>query len=600
METSRSLEQMGTKFYELTVEERRKKYAMSARNSSYWLQVVARSHSDLSLQTAAAGDVPPPPPTLAALDSGSWKTVESVELVDDPSPAAVDDVVFEHQRYQLVLGWGSKGCLLPLDPKKYATEGYAAQCPVFPTVALPVDDDCNGRWEWITPWQIQVTPETDKDGWRYSKSFSHLRLESTACFASHRPTTFCRRRKWVRRRVVVPVTSPAATHPNGALLERKSGWLWKLGHRRKNWKRRYFVLDGSVLQYYSNDVDAVKTKSKLKGEVLLFHKETTVHYADAEATDRAFAFAIDAGAYTLLLQAASELEREAWLYALEDAILCRDSYSAFDDADADDRRDHVARRRSLSKTSVGGLRSLADGTHFVQKFKYHFEKLSRTESIESNVVRALKSYRMYVERTLAKVLERFCEHMKRQGVAQEQVEDRYYAAREAALHSIERATFVPLQGTMHSLLMQSLADGEATLHAFEARRSWLAAKPQAFFEIHDKHISPSDWRACTEQLNALDNYVLPSEQGRALVEAAKSIYAVYRAEHAAAAAGHLAADDFLPIFIYVLCQSRLRHTLLTRRILSETTISSIMLGEIGYYTTMLEAAVEFVSSIRVC
>ncbi len=97
------------------------------------------------------------------------------------------------------------------------------------------------------------------------------------------------------------------------------------------------------------------------------------------------------------------------------------------------------------------------------------------------------------------------------------------------------------------------------------------------------------------QLDLVDTAVLPCEKGLALVDAAKSIYTVFRQEHDAVG-GHLAAGDFLPIVIVVLCHSRLAHTILTRRVLSETTISSIMLGEVGYYTTMLEAGVEFILS----
>ena len=30
-----------------------------------------------------------------------------------------------------------------------------------------------------------------------------------------------------------------------------SGYLWKEGHMRKNWKRRWFVLDNQQLRYYT-------------------------------------------------------------------------------------------------------------------------------------------------------------------------------------------------------------------------------------------------------------------------------------------------------------------------------------------------------------
>ncbi|OQS07118.1 hypothetical protein THRCLA_00874 [Thraustotheca clavata] len=568
----------------------------SARNSSYWLHLVARSHSDLSLQASAPSR---PAPTISPLNSDSWSRVESIDSIDDADIA--QEIVYEHQRYQLVLGWGSKGCLLPLDPKKYTNAQYTEQFPVFPTLALPPDEPNRGAWEWITPWQIYVNADADVEGWKYSTSFSHLKIESAACFNCHRSTTFCRRRKWIRKRLFVSIDAPNSEIHTGlddAHLDSKSGWLNKLGHRRKNWKRRYFVLDGSVLQYYTDDVSKAKNP-KLKGEVLLFHKETTVHYTD---NSRDFTFSIDAGTYSLLLQAASEVEREAWVYAIEDAILCRDSYSLDDEA-ANNRRKDVVRRRSLSTSIPNG--SLQDVCliceaivnmenevirQFVKKYQYHFEITSQLEAIESKVVRALKSYRTFIERTLVHVLEQFCLHMKRQGHSQDKIEGIYFTARETSLLHIEQSAFVPIQNTIHGLLLQSIADFDH----YNTQRAQLVLEPQAFFDIRPGHISPSNWQSCVEQLNKLDEFPLPSRKGIALVQTAKSIYTLFQEEHGSN--DYLAADDFLPIFIYVLCHSQLHQVPLTRRIMSETTISSIMIGEIGYYTTMLEAAVEFIMS----
>jgi hypothetical protein len=136
--------------------------------------------------------------------------------------------------------------------------------------------------------------------------------------------------------------------------------------------------------------------------------------------------------------------------------------------------------------------------------------------------------------------------------------------------------------------------------------------------------SPTDWQAAVCEINLIDTCILPSEKGKALLEAAKIIYKLFALEHpptndretatlpppppqvpltsssssdatTAAAAAQLSADDFLPIFIFCLCRSSLEDVMVTRRILSDTMISSSMMGELGYYTTMLEAAVEFIA-----
>lgn len=40
-----------------------------------------------------------------------------------------------------------------------------------------------------------------------------------------------------------------------------SGWLWKEGHTRKNWKRRFFRLEDGVLEYYESDTATKPKKS---------------------------------------------------------------------------------------------------------------------------------------------------------------------------------------------------------------------------------------------------------------------------------------------------------------------------------------------------
>lgn len=86
----------------------------------------------------------------------------------------------------------------------------------------------------------------------------------------------------------------------------------------------------------------VDHNSKWKGEVLLFHPAAKVHYVDIRESGRENTFSIDADDYRLLLQAKSPQDREDWIYALENAILCRDSYAQ--DEQAKLRREQVAVR----------------------------------------------------------------------------------------------------------------------------------------------------------------------------------------------------------------------------------------------------------------
>ncbi|TDH69622.1 hypothetical protein CCR75_009124 [Bremia lactucae] len=360
-------------------------------------------------------------------------------------PLIVAEEVYEHQRYHLLLGWGSKGHLLPLDPDKYmrvvrhsklrrkrhpqsteATQDDAemllewSPSSTFPDIALPeplaidrvtvntrkqrsrsattasgtsrhaatTSSACMGsRWAWVSPWHLEIPPDNPRDavdGWQFASSFSNFRprplhrfrgrsidsmsqsmspvcreLPSSSRTSSGGKRFRVRRRKWVRyRRVHLNPRNrsvgPSFNAFDDAFLDSMSGWLRKRGHVRKNWKERYFVLEKSVLRYYTDSCC-----TKLKGEVLLFHPHARVHYVDVHvAGGRDASFAIQIGPeYTLLLQAPQLRDRENWMYCIEDALLCRNSYhpqrGACDGPGVYvDLRESVARRRLLSAEAM--------------------------------------------------------------------------------------------------------------------------------------------------------------------------------------------------------------------------------------------------------
>ncbi|RHY52883.1 hypothetical protein DYB38_005351 [Aphanomyces astaci] len=143
---------------ELSLEGRDLRHTMSAnnmvsaRNSTFWLQVVAQSHSDPSLQSSSQSLH-----RSVSVDSYVDKPCSTSAI---PSPDSVreetsertmeDEIVYEHERYQILLGWGAKGCLLPMDPKRYTNATYSSHYPIFPTIALPKSTP-TGSWEWTSP-----------------------------------------------------------------------------------------------------------------------------------------------------------------------------------------------------------------------------------------------------------------------------------------------------------------------------------------------------------------------------------------------------------------------------------------------------------------
>ncbi|POM73411.1 Hypothetical protein PHPALM_9747, partial [Phytophthora palmivora] len=411
-------------------------------------------------QSPDVESVPPPPsslydsnlfvPTrLGAPSTTKSRTKKqnssSRSRTESKKPVIVAEEVYEHQRYQMVLGWGSKGHLLPLDPDKYMRLVRHSQrrrrhnreqeqedvllewvpSSTFPSLPLPDPSSDTGsssnafkqrsrsatsasrtatmarnhgahsvtsasgsslvgpRWEWVSPWHLEVpvdSPTNAVDGWQYASSFSHFtprpsirsrgrsidslsqspsqsggEMTSSLPASSSGKRLRVRRRKWVRYRRLRSGRSSLSSGTSSsafddAFLDSMSGWLRKRGHVRKNWKARYFVLEKSVLRYYTDS-----SCSKLKGEVLLFHPQTRVHYVD-------LCYSLGPE-YTLLLQAAQLRDRENWMYCIEDALLCRDSYhpQGMNSRPGPyfDLRESVAHRRLLSAEAMA-----LDGSSF--------------------------------------------------------------------------------------------------------------------------------------------------------------------------------------------------------------------------------------------
>ncbi|TMW63930.1 hypothetical protein Poli38472_014635 [Pythium oligandrum] len=732
---------------------------------------------------------PSPTPQIAL--SIPSTTTRAAELTTDIAPdyqLAVEEV-FEHQRYQMVLGWGSKGHLLPLDPGKYVrvlrgrrrrrssitvlnpydSEHFdTVHSPIFPDVALPESPSETDKWEWISPWHLELPlsdepgdaafDPTDSDGWSYASSFHHFPVNlspssptasgaddifvgSPSVSSSPSPKSrgrhkfYVRRRKWIRYRVLRSTRDAFLLDDlrafDDSFLDSMCGWLRKLGHVRKNWKLRYFVLEKSILRYYADEA-----MTRLKGEVLLFHPAARVHYVDIRvAGGRDNAFAIQIGSdYSLLLQADRIGDRENWMYCIEDALLCRDSYYQ-DPERTRDVRDSVARRRKIStETMIFNVKDARPsgqalglnpvnvfmlhswtGTQaarknpllmrlmvesdvymeskavkqqiacFVQKFKQKYPtsscgtpnkssmgggSFSRTTSpvstnsrgtskgrrsvsfdvpfgedalsveearsfsalVDPRSMLALKNYRFFVERSVHEVMS----HLHRLPFANASIditspkrgalkskknsadaadeesrtstesnESEAQAAagqseidwemvKKAVLYKFERQTFIPLQDVIYGLLEASVVSSD--LEHFERNRQYLAVQPQRYFEIQESHNSPSNWKSAIALLNSMDNYSLPSEKASILLAVAKCIYDTYAQEHTVDT-GMMAADDFLPIFIFVLARSTLRNVVISRYLISETMTSAVMIGETGYYATMLEAAVSYIATL---
>ena len=128
----------------------------------------------------------------------------------------------------------------------------------------------------------------------------------------------------------------------------------------------------------------------------------------------------------------------------------------------------------------------------------------------------------------------------------------------------------------------------------------LQSRSQSEWDINPDFMSTSDWKAASFEMAGIERNPTPSMRLNALVRTAKAIYAEFKNDVMPTLITKgkgdtvLGADDLLPIFIYVLCQSGLRTPLLNKELLWRLCHPDQLHGESGYYLTVYESAVEFV------
>jgi hypothetical protein len=138
----------------------------------------------------------------------------------------------------------------------------------------------------------------------------------------------------------------------------------------------------------------------------------------------------------------------------------------------------------------------------------------------------------------------------------------------------------------------------------------LSSRQQHEWDISPDHISPAGWSSAIFELAGIERNPTQSMRLQALVYAAKAIYSEFKCEvlpllcarkgdAMSSTDAMLGADDFLPIFIFVVCQAHLKHPHLNKDMLWILCHPDQLRGESGYYLTMYESAIEFIDSVEV-
>lgn len=158
---------------------------------------------------------------------------------------------------------------------------------------------------------------------------------------------------------------------------------------------------------------------------------------------------------------------------------------------------------------------------------------------------------------------------------------------------VEIELYVACSGRLKLVLESCFAPAEAKLRRNIAA---LQHQPQSFYGVPIHGISPSSWDEIVYSLKDLRARTLPHDRLDALLLAAKEIPLLFMREHPGAAAP-LGADEFLPIFIYVLVRAQIPHMLALNEELQALCDPDKRLSESGYYLATLEAAISHLMEV---
>ncbi|TYZ62312.1 hypothetical protein PybrP1_009476 [[Pythium] brassicae (nom. inval.)] len=404
-----------------------------------------------------------------------------------------------------------------------------------------------------------------------------------------------------------------------------AGWLRKRGQVVKSTKRRWFELTGTTLSYFTHPQGGTK-----KGSLEIL--DAQIVHMDTLRSGERHSFQVRTPGRRLVLHADSQEERSLWVASLsaaaEGSNSVSDSFSApsgfaetermctCESAGGDAPPASLCPRCNLSfiAPSEDALVDVTREVQLILASPYSPEGSTSGAFIKDNAGRPVSNAKIrqfmagladYMIHTRMNELRLLGGHTD---VGSSDDDDESAAAAEASpfnegacefiertvgiiYDQIEERVVFPLYKTIRdNVVQQTRADAKVIRGKIEVLRS----KSQAFFGIVPESVSPSNWASASAKLKAVDKVSLPYMKRAYLLAACKEIYSVYHTEHPTNAP--MSADDFIPAFIYVLIQSGLDDPVALRELITFFDAGGSQ-GEIAYFVTCLEIALEYIRSL---
>ncbi|ETP40519.1 hypothetical protein F442_12131 [Phytophthora nicotianae P10297] len=174
---------------------------------------------------------------------------------------------------------------------------------------------------------------------------------------------------------------------------------------------------------------------------------------------------------------------------------------------------------------------------------------------------------------------------------------------------VQKRVLVPLEDHVHEAL-NTLSDWEDE-NALKDKIKVLQTKPQSFFGVppHVVAGSGSDWEDARRELRRVNEYALPLDKLKCLARAAGAIFQTCGSSRSPSSVGmtssltsieeldlvlrpSMTTDEFISVHLFVLVMSNMSQLLITREFLRIMCDPQDITGELGYYLTTFEVAVD--------
>ena len=165
---------------------------------------------------------------------------------------------------------------------------------------------------------------------------------------------------------------------------------------------------------------------------------------------------------------------------------------------------------------------------------------------------------------------------------------------------LEEAMILPLLEPINRSIAQDVDRSEEK--ELISKMHFLSTKDQLYFGAKEELLSPRGWADAIAKINRIDETQLAPHKLDMLLEAVKAIYVEHAINCQLKKPGKetdpLGGDDFLPIFVFVVCHAKLKAPLFVRTLFWNLGSAATLRGEGGYYITVYEASLEYVKDLH--